>query len=72
MNIYVKYILVAVGQGFNVLEANMKRPLPGKVGTPSPMGEVNEGNWGVGTAHSALRAGEPSTWGRGWPSYPTP
>ena len=27
MNIYVKDILVAVGQGFNVLEANMKRPL---------------------------------------------
>lgn len=36
-----------------------------QAGKLSPMGEANEETWGVGSAHSTLRAGEPSTWGRG-------
>jgi len=36
-----------------------------RVGMLSRNGEATDDIWGVGLFHSTLRAGEPSTWGRG-------
>jgi len=35
-----------------------------------PEGKTNEGHTEVGSAHSSLRAGKPSTWRRGWQLSP--
>jgi len=63
------YAVVACDEASSEIHRTLRHGRPDnhchKVGTPSPMGEANEGNWGVGSAHITLRAGEPSAWGRG-------
>jgi hypothetical protein len=49
----------------HIFPAKERRAGLRRVGMPSRNGEATDDIWGVRLLHSTLRAGEPSTWGRG-------